>query len=117
MEYGVAFVLAVTGDSSQAQALANDLERRFPEDTSVRFNYLPTVRALLALNRSESFKAIEVLQVTAPYDLARPPAVFMVSSVPLSGLRAWRSLPGRTPGHRSRRGIPENLRPSRDYCQ
>jgi eukaryotic-like serine/threonine-protein kinase len=76
VEYGVAFALAVAGDSSQAQALGNDLERRFPEDTSVRFNYLPTVRALLALNRSESIKAIEVLQVAAPYDLASPPSSF-----------------------------------------
>jgi serine/threonine protein kinase len=76
VEYGAAFALAIAGDSSQAQALANDLEKRFPEDTSVRFNYLPTVRALLALNRSKSFKAIEVLQAAAPYDLASPPSSF-----------------------------------------
>jgi eukaryotic-like serine/threonine-protein kinase len=76
VEYGAAFALAVVGDSSQAQALANDLEKRFPEDTSVRFNYLPSLRALLALNRSEPFKAIEVLQVAAPYDLASPPSSF-----------------------------------------
>jgi serine/threonine protein kinase/tetratricopeptide (TPR) repeat protein len=76
VEYGAAFALAVAGDFSQTQALANDLERRFPEDTSVRFNYLPTVRALLALNRNEPFKAIEVLQVAAPYDLASPPSSF-----------------------------------------
>jgi eukaryotic-like serine/threonine-protein kinase len=76
VEYGAAFALAVAADSSQAQTLANDLERRFPEDTSVRFNYLPTVRAILALNRGESFKAIEVLQVAAPYDLASPPSSF-----------------------------------------
>ena len=76
VEYGAAFALAVAGDSSQAQDLANDLERRFQKDTSVRFNYLPAVRALLALNRSESFKAIEVLEVAAPYDLASPPSSF-----------------------------------------
>ena len=76
VEYGAAFALALAGDSSQAQALANDLERRFPEDTSVRFNYLPTVRALLALNRGEPSKAIEVLQIAAPYDLAAPPSSF-----------------------------------------
>ncbi len=34
-----------------AQTLANDLERRFPEDTSVRFSYVPAIRALLALHR------------------------------------------------------------------
>jgi hypothetical protein len=76
VEYGAAFALAVSGDSSQAQALANDLEKRFPEDTSVRINYLPAIRALLALNRSEPSNAIEVLQVAAPYDLASPPSSF-----------------------------------------
>ena len=44
-----------------AQTLADDLEKRFPEDTSVRFSYLPALRALLALNRGEPSKAIELL--------------------------------------------------------
>ena len=72
VEYGAAFALAVAGDSSQAQALANDLEKRFPEDTSVQFSYLPTLRALLALDRSEPSHAIEVLQTATPYELAVP---------------------------------------------
>ena len=41
VEYGAAFALALSGDSSRSQALANDLETRFPEDTAVRFIYLP----------------------------------------------------------------------------
>jgi TolA-binding protein len=49
VEYGAAFALALSGDFSQSQALTNDLEKRFPEDTSVRFSYLPTLRALIAL--------------------------------------------------------------------
>jgi eukaryotic-like serine/threonine-protein kinase len=72
VEYGAAFALAVAGDSSRAQTLANDLENRFPEDTSVRFSYLPTLRALLALNRGELSHAIELLQTADPYDLAVP---------------------------------------------
>ena len=35
------------------QAIADDLERRFPEDTSVRFSYLPTLRALSALGAND----------------------------------------------------------------
>ncbi len=31
------------------------------------------IRALLALNHGEPFKAIQLLQVTAPYDLGTPP--------------------------------------------
>jgi len=76
VEYGAAFALALAGDFSQSQALANDLEKRFPEDTSVRFNCLPALRALFALNRHDSQKAIEFLQVSAPYDFAVPAVDF-----------------------------------------
>ncbi len=72
VEYGAAFALALSGDSSQSQTLADDLEKRFPEDTSVRFSYLPELRALLALNHGEPSKAIELLQVAAPYELGVP---------------------------------------------
>lgn len=72
VEYGTAFALALSGDPSRSQALANDLERRFPEDTSVRFSYLPAVRALLVLNHGQPAKAIELLQITVPYELATP---------------------------------------------
>ncbi len=68
VEYGAAFALALSGDSSQAQALADDLERRFPEDTSVRYSYLPAVRARLALNHGDALKALELLQAV-PYEL------------------------------------------------
>ena len=71
-EYGAAFALALANDSSRSQALANDLENRFPEDTSVQFSYLPTLRALFALNRGNPSHAIELLQIAAPYELAVP---------------------------------------------
>jgi len=76
VEYGAAFALALAGDSSRSQTLANDLERRYPEDTSVRFSYLPAVRALLALNHREPSKAIEALQIAIPYDLGAPRCSF-----------------------------------------
>ena len=44
-------------------------ETRFPEDTVVTFSYLPVIRALLALNHREPSKAIELLEVAAPYEL------------------------------------------------
>ena len=50
VEYAAAFALALSGESSRSRALADDLERRFPEDTSVRFSYVPTLRALISLN-------------------------------------------------------------------
>jgi eukaryotic-like serine/threonine-protein kinase len=72
VEYGAALALALAGSSSRAQALADDLEKNFPEDTSVRFSYLPVLRAILALNRRQPSKAIEVLESAAPYELGTP---------------------------------------------
>jgi len=72
VEYGAAFALALAGDLYRAQALARDLEKRFPEDTSVQFNYLPALRALFALNDRKPQEAIELLQVASPYDFAVP---------------------------------------------
>jgi serine/threonine protein kinase/tetratricopeptide (TPR) repeat protein len=76
VEYSAAFALALAGDLPRAQLLADDLERRFPEDTSVQFNYLPALRALFALNHSEPARAIELLQVAVPYELAVPAVDF-----------------------------------------
>lgn len=72
VEYGAALALGLAGDSSRALALANDLESRFPEDTSVRFSYIPTLRGLIALNRGDPVHAIEMLQTTVPHELAVP---------------------------------------------
>jgi len=75
--YGAALALALSGDSVQAQTLTDDLEARFPEDTQVRVNYAPTLRALLALtpgrsNQGDRSGAIELLRVAAPYELGSP---------------------------------------------
>ncbi len=72
VEYGAALALAMAGDSAASQRLADELERRYPEDTSVRFSYLPTIRGVMALNRGEPSRAIEVLQTATPYELGTP---------------------------------------------
>jgi DNA-binding winged helix-turn-helix (wHTH) protein len=72
VQYGAALALALAGDSSRAQRLADDLQIRFPEDTSVRFSYLPVLRAVVALNHGDASTAISVLQAAAPYELATP---------------------------------------------
>jgi tetratricopeptide (TPR) repeat protein/predicted Ser/Thr protein kinase len=69
IKYPAALALAVAGDAVRAQALADDLGKRFPEDTLVRVAYLPTLHAQIALNRSDSPKAIGVLQAAIPYEL------------------------------------------------
>ncbi len=72
VQYGAALALALAGDASRAQALADDLGKHFPEDTVVQFNYLPTLHAQLALRRNDSSKAITDLQSAAPYELGSP---------------------------------------------
>jgi serine/threonine protein kinase/tetratricopeptide (TPR) repeat protein len=69
VQYQAALALALTGDRERAQALADDLGKRYPEDTIVEFVELPTLLAQLALGRNDAPKAIDALQATAPYDL------------------------------------------------
>jgi hypothetical protein len=61
--------LGLAGDSAQAARLAADLGKRFPEDTIVRFEYLPTIRSALALRSGDAAKAIDSLAAAAPYEL------------------------------------------------
>jgi eukaryotic-like serine/threonine-protein kinase len=67
--YGAALALALVGDAATAQKLCADLAKRFPEDTLVKFKYLPTIYAQLALNRSDFPKVINTLRVAVPYEL------------------------------------------------
>jgi len=71
-EYEVAFELAFSGDVSRSQELTEDLSRRYPEDTMVRFTYAPTIRALVALNHNQPSKAVELLQTTISYEGGTP---------------------------------------------
>jgi eukaryotic-like serine/threonine-protein kinase len=56
----------------QAKRLDDDLSKRFPEDTVVQFNYLPTIHAAIALQAHGASKAVEALAATAPYELGAP---------------------------------------------
>jgi eukaryotic-like serine/threonine-protein kinase len=69
VQYGAALAFAYAGDEAQAQVLTDDLGKRFPEDTIVQFNYLPTLRAKLVLSRGNASEAIESLRVATRYEL------------------------------------------------
>jgi len=69
VEAMAAIAFSVAGDSGQAMQLANDLGKRFPQDTIVEFNYLPTIRAAAELRDGDSGKAITTLAAAAPYEL------------------------------------------------
>jgi tetratricopeptide (TPR) repeat protein len=77
-QYGAGMALGFAGDSPHAEALANYLAEQFSEDTAVQYCYLPTIRALLALSRKDSSKAIELLQVASPYELGTAGGLYPV---------------------------------------
>jgi Flp pilus assembly protein TadD len=64
-----AIALALAGDSAPALRLADDLDKRLPEDTIVQFDYLPMIRAAVALHSGDANKAIAALAPAAPYEL------------------------------------------------
>jgi len=71
-DYGPAFALALLHESAEGHKIEADLEKRYPEDTSVQFSYLPALRALEALNQGDPATALEKTQPAAPYELAVP---------------------------------------------
>jgi tetratricopeptide (TPR) repeat protein len=70
VEYAAALALGFSGDSSRSEALAGDLEQRFPEDTFVTFTYVPVLRGLAELRRGKPEHGVERLQVALRYELA-----------------------------------------------
>jgi DNA-binding winged helix-turn-helix (wHTH) protein/tetratricopeptide (TPR) repeat protein len=70
--YGVAFAFALVGDNGKAESLGDNLQKRFPENTSVRFTYVPAIRAQVALNHGNAEKAIDLLQAAVPVEFGCP---------------------------------------------
>jgi tetratricopeptide (TPR) repeat protein len=75
VEYGAAFALTYAGDVLRSREIADDLDKRFPEDMSVRFSYLPALHARLLLDKSEPQNALEVLENAIPIELGAPRSV------------------------------------------
>jgi serine/threonine protein kinase len=79
-DYGPAFALALLHEPDQVHKIAAELDKRYPEDTSVQFSYLPALRALEALNQplkpGDAEKALELTRMATPYDLAVPGTAF-----------------------------------------
>jgi DNA-binding winged helix-turn-helix (wHTH) protein/tetratricopeptide (TPR) repeat protein len=63
-----AISLGLAGDFAQAARLSDDLGKRFPEDTVVRYNLAPAIRAAAALRRGEAEHAIDALAGSLPYE-------------------------------------------------
>jgi len=64
-----ALALAFADGSSRAESLAADIQKQFPGGTIVQFNYLPAIRARIAINRNNPITAIQELRAAHPYEL------------------------------------------------
>jgi len=71
LQYASALAWAYAGDNEGAQKLTDDLGQRFPEATIVQFNYLPTLRAKLAVSKGNASETLETLRAALPYELGR----------------------------------------------
>jgi tetratricopeptide (TPR) repeat protein len=78
-----ALAFARSGDSARAESLVQKLQQNYPSDTLLRYYWLPVIHGSIDLRRGDPVKALESLQVAAPYDLADP---FPISSSPLGNM-------------------------------
>jgi len=69
--------LVLAGATVQAMHLADDLGKRFPEDTIVQSLYVPMIRAEAAHQNSNAKAALDALGVAAPYELGAGSVVRM----------------------------------------
>jgi eukaryotic-like serine/threonine-protein kinase len=67
-----ALAFARNGDAARAQELADGLNRDFPLDTLMQHYTLPVVHALVAVDRADGKRALELLGPTEGYELASP---------------------------------------------
>jgi DNA-binding winged helix-turn-helix (wHTH) protein/tetratricopeptide (TPR) repeat protein len=74
-----ALALAMAGDTTRAESLAQDLSKRFPLDTQVQALWLPAVEAQVALDKKKPADALNILQAASAVELGQIPFVNNIS--------------------------------------
>ena len=64
-----ALAYAQSGNVHQAQALADELGRRYPLHTFAQLSWIPNIQAIIATQQGDGSSAVEMLQKTAPVEL------------------------------------------------
>jgi len=78
-----AITFGLVGDSAQSERLPADLNKRFPDNTTVQFLYLPMARAAVALHSGDAARSIDALAHSAPYELAETNYSFTFALYPV----------------------------------
>ncbi len=69
IEAAQGIALGLAGDAVEAQKIADDLKKKFPEDTLAKFVYLPMIEAGVALHAGEANRALTALEPNKPFQL------------------------------------------------
>src|SRR5581483_4598984 len=65
VRFGAAMALALGGDYARARTVEDDMNKRYPTDTVVQFNFLPSLRAQLAIAKGDVPAALTALQAAS----------------------------------------------------
>jgi eukaryotic-like serine/threonine-protein kinase len=68
-----ALALARAGDVARAGAITQELSQRFPNDIWLNSYWLPSIRAAIEIERKNPARAIQVLEISRPYELGGDP--------------------------------------------
>lgn len=68
-----ALALARAGDAGRALQISEELARDFPENTVLKFYWLPVIHAAIEMAHARPAEAIRRLETAAAYELASPP--------------------------------------------
>ena len=82
----LALALARSGETADADGLADQISAERPEDTLVQHYFIPTIRAAIKLRQHDPAAAIDLLRGTAKYDLAFTGVVDSVYPAYIRGL-------------------------------
>jgi eukaryotic-like serine/threonine-protein kinase len=67
-----ALALARAGESAEAEQIAVELQKRYPDNTVLNVYRLPAVNAALAMKKGNPAQAIALLEISEPYELGEP---------------------------------------------
>jgi eukaryotic-like serine/threonine-protein kinase len=109
-----ALAFAMAGDTARAEALAQDLGKRFPLDTQMQSLWLPAIQAQLALDKRNPSSALNALQAASPIELGQITFLNNISCLYPTYVRgeaylcARRGIPRSRTGQCCRRRVSEN---------
>ena len=75
--------LALAGDAAQATRISEELQKKFPADTLVLFDYVPMIRAATMLHKGDAGAALEALSAAEPYELGHTNPTFTFALYPV----------------------------------